>query len=145
MLVKDWGKTTWILFHSLSYNLIDDSHAIILFREIVNLCKYLPCPICTKHATSYLKNKKITNKNDLILVLFHFHNDVNKNLKKKIFTIEEHDNLYKTTKICKVINYFNNVFRGSRGVSIHNLNVRKNKIAFLKYLQSNINKFSNLY
>ena len=143
MLAKDWGKTTWILFHSLSYNLIHDSDAIILFREIVNVCKCLPCPICTKHATNYLKNKKVTNKNDLILLLFHFHNDVNKKLKKKKLTIEEHDNLYKTTKIYNILNYFNNVFRGSRGVSIHNLNVRKKKMAFIKYLHSNNSKFTN--
>tara|TARA_Y100000389_G_scaffold205088_1_gene262952 strand:+ start:5287 stop:5721 length:435 start_codon:yes stop_codon:yes gene_type:complete len=144
MLSKEWGKTTWTLFHSLSYNLIDDSHANILFREIQSLCNVLPCPICSKHASNYLKNKKVNNKTELILLLFNFHNEVNKKLKKDIFTIDQHNNLYKLSKLNIILSHFNNVFRGSKGVSIHNLNVRSKKTNFLKYIKSNVNKFTNI-
>ena len=83
---KEWGNAYWDLFHTVSYKLNNDRKATELYNYFITLCSILPCPICREHALKYLskiKKNSINNRERLIDLFFNFHNDVNKNLKKK--------------------------------------------------------------
>ena len=54
-------------------------------------CNCLPCPECTQHAIHFLtrvNGNTVKTKEDLILMLFDFHNSVNRRLGKAQFTKE---------------------------------------------------------
>ena len=106
-----WGNATWYLFHTLSYKLKYDNEKNVkkLYKLFENICHNLPCPICSEHAVNLLKKinyNNLVNKNNLILVMFHLHNKVNEKLNKKIFTIEEHNELYSKANVSNIINFF---------------------------------------
>ena len=55
------------------------------FNIIRQICYNLPCPECRKHASNYINKislHSVKTKEDLIFVLFTFHNDVNRRLGK---------------------------------------------------------------
>ena len=79
-----WGKPIWFFIHTLCEKVKEDSFNSIK-NELIDIfkmiCMNLPCPTCSQHATTYLKNmdiNKIICKEDLKVIFFHFHNEVNK-------------------------------------------------------------------
>ncbi len=78
-----WGAPTWTFLHTLVEQFKDSSfHAMRqeLFRIIFTICTNLPCPICSKHAQEYLGKiniNSIQTKQDMIHMMFVFHNEVN--------------------------------------------------------------------
>lgn len=96
-----WSHPTWKLFHILTANMIEESfdekcknECIELFTQI---CNAIPCIFCRVHASEYMKtiNKdEIKTARELELFFCKFHNEVNKNTKKEIFT-EERLEMYK--------------------------------------------------
>ena len=110
-----WGNTVWYLYHSIAEQIKEDEfsnnkNSII---EIIKLvCNVLPCPDCSKHATDILKNinfTNMTNKEELKIFLFNFHNDVNKRLNKPQFN-KDNLNMYKKANFRIIVNNFNNIF-----------------------------------
>lgn len=106
-----WGPTIWYLIHSVAYGIEDDKyfleHKEYYLKFYNSLKKLIPCPICRKHFHKIMKNKdinKCNNKTELIYWTIQIHNKVNKNLKKKQFSIEESDNKYKEIKLKTIIN-----------------------------------------
>ena len=79
-----WGPPIWALFHTLSQRIKEDKYPEIgpqLFGHISRICRYLPCPDCSEHATKFLSKINPTNlktKNDLITTFYILHNMVNK-------------------------------------------------------------------
>ena len=79
-----WGAPTWTFLHTLVEQFKDTSFRTMrqdLFRIIFTICTNLPCPICSKHAQEYLSKiniNSIQTKQDMIHMLFVFHNEVNK-------------------------------------------------------------------
>ena len=78
-MAKTWGTPTWYFFHSLAENVDKDfykNNSETIKKYIINICSNLPCHECTKHAKSYLnkhlKNRRITNKEELKKFLFEF-------------------------------------------------------------------------
>ena len=107
-----WGPCTWYLFHTLAHK-IKDEHFDEMKRPILDnifkICESLPCPDCTKHATSKLKTLNtnvIKSKDDLKRILMEFHNFVNARKGKKIFTVEDLNSKYHLAKTNIVIKYF---------------------------------------
>lgn len=94
-MVKEWAPVTWILFHTIAEkcNAVNyQKNKGILLEIIKNLCAKLPCPECRYHATRYMSRKTIAHiptKNDFIKLLFNFHNEVNRNLKKPIYEFKD--------------------------------------------------------
>jgi hypothetical protein len=78
-----WGEPTWFLFHTFAQKVKVSMFPKIkneLLSMIYKICNNLPCPDCTNHATSYLQGINfgaIQTKNDLIEMLWRFHNVVN--------------------------------------------------------------------
>ena len=92
MSKKEWGNITWILFHSIAECIQEDNFQLVkqpIIELITIICSNLPCPDCSQHATSLLKQSLIQNiscKLHLKEFLRQFHNKVNIRLNKPIFT-----------------------------------------------------------
>lgn len=101
MVSKDvWGRTTWKLFHHMVNELKEERTDLIqpILTIIRNICRNLPCPECSEHATLLLNRlnlSSIKTKRDLVKCIHELHNKVNTRLQKRELTLEEHDLLYK--------------------------------------------------
>jgi len=81
--ITRWATPTWIFFHTFAAKInttfFEQNRAQCL-QIIKMICECLPCPDCTIHATRFMKRVNTNNvktKNDLIDMLFAFHNEVN--------------------------------------------------------------------
>ena len=57
MSPEAWGPPTWTLFHTLAEKIHEDTYPILgpqLFYHIKNICRNLPCPECSQHASTFL-------------------------------------------------------------------------------------------
>ena len=83
-----WGEPTWFLLHTLSVKVKESEFKNIrveLLNQIYAICTNLPCPDCANHAKNYLDGinfNTIQTKEDLKMLLYTFHNNVNKRLNK---------------------------------------------------------------
>ena len=90
-----WGQPTWFLFHTLAEKVKEEHFDKIktdLFSFIKQICNNLPCPYCAHHATKYINGVNfdaILNKEQLKVMLFNFHNEVN--IRKKYDTYDYSD------------------------------------------------------
>lgn len=94
MTIREWGPVTWCLFHTLAECIddkSDESRALIpeLVKFCVEICRSLPCPDCTIHASTYWRNhlarNKIRSGAELRTMLCDFHNFVNARKNKAEF------------------------------------------------------------
>jgi hypothetical protein len=78
-----WGKPIWTFFHVTAQKMKSEYFTAIIkdyFNYIVLICSVLPCPVCSDHASQYMRSININNiktKDDLINMFFTFHNVVN--------------------------------------------------------------------
>jgi hypothetical protein len=102
---ESWGNNIWYLFHSLAHKLKEDkfesqkNNIIFIIKTISNT---LPCPDCSKDATSMLNKidfNTIRNKTDLKMFFFNFHNAINAKLNKPQFNYENLDSKYSNANI----------------------------------------------
>lgn len=98
-----WGPPTWIFLHTLAEKIDEVFYSKYhkeTNRHILNICNFLPCPECSKHASVYLKKyliNKIKKKEDLKKLLLKFHNSVNSRKNKpqhSDLTIYKKNNLF---------------------------------------------------
>jgi len=107
-----WGPPIWFLFHTLAHKVKDDSFPIIregLLKNIYSICSNLPCPVCTNHAMEYLNKinfNNIRSKDELIKMLYVFHNEVNKRKKMDLFPYSDVYDKYKTAVTKNIVQYF---------------------------------------
>jgi hypothetical protein len=107
-----WGPPIWFLFHTLAEKVKEDLFLNIktdLLNNIYSIATHLPCPICSTHATEYFNRinfNSIQTKTDLKLMLFQFHNDVNKRKGYSIFSVDELNDKYKNAVTVKIIQNF---------------------------------------
>lgn len=91
MTPEVWGPPIWTLFHCLAEKIKEENFAELgpqIYNFIVQICKTLPCPDCSAHASQFLNkinSSKITSKDILRSVLFTFHANVNTRKKKPQF------------------------------------------------------------
>ena len=111
-----WGPIIWNFIHVLSFKIRENSfneqrnNIISILRMVFSS---LPCPYCSEHAKTLLKNsniKYIVDKESLIDFLFSFHNNVNKRLRKKIFIRDKMVETYKSKSFTSAINDFAYVY-----------------------------------
>ena len=73
-----WGPPIWRLFHTMAAQLNDEKLIPETIGHIKSICRYLPCPDCSQHATDFWSRvKSPRNKQEFIDVLYNFHNHVN--------------------------------------------------------------------
>lgn len=106
-----WGPAVWSLFHTLSEKINEHSYNSIyqqLFLQFQKICRFLPCPECSRDATIFLGKIKIGNlktKHDFKNLFYLFHNYVNAKKRKTLFNYSD-INIYKNYRIGQVINRF---------------------------------------
>ena len=106
-----WGPAIWTLFHTLAERVTEEAYPHVstqLFKMIMRICKYLPCPECSMDATTFLAKIKISElktKTDFKNAFYLFHNYVNAKKRKKMF---KYSNMYVYSKyrIIDVVNNF---------------------------------------
>ena len=91
-----WGKPVWTFFHVMSQK-IKPEYFNLVIKDFLNfvlmICSALPCPICSAHASEYLRAinfNNIRSKEDLINLFFVFHNVVNQ---RKSYAVLQRDNI----------------------------------------------------
>jgi hypothetical protein len=78
-----WGRPIWTFFHVTAEKIKPEYFGIVIrdyLNYIVLICNILPCPICSQHASEYMRSVNLNNiktKDDLINLFFNFHNVVN--------------------------------------------------------------------
>lgn len=143
-LISEWGPIIWKFFHTIIESVKDDSFQAVykeLFQYIKSICNVLPCPHCSNHAKEYLKNVKdvnINTKNSFKMLIYNFHNDVNKRNKKELFKIEELD-IYKQYSLINCYNNFLKLFLKKGNLTQINQSFQRKIILqkFYKWLQTN--------
>jgi hypothetical protein len=87
-----WAPPTWIFFHTFAAKVnkqFFEANRNQCLSIIKMACSCLPCPECTRHASHFLATANettIKTKEELIEMLFVFHNTVNRRLGKSQFT-----------------------------------------------------------
>jgi hypothetical protein len=116
-----WGEPTWFLFHTLAEKIKPEYYQEI-HKELLNLiytvCSNLPCPTCAKHATQYLNAinfNTLSTKESLKMMLFRFHNEVNKRKGFVEFPIEQLSVKYSAANTVNIIHNFMPHFEDKSG------------------------------
>lgn len=111
-----WGPQTWVFFHTMAEKIKDECYEEIgpqLFMQIKSICRFLPCPECSQHATAFLSKvppSTITTKEDFKQMLWFFHNVVNKKISKHLYEnriLENYKNLNTLKAYCDFIKVYN--------------------------------------
>ena len=107
-----WSQPSWLLIHTYAfYNedarrkrrpSIHFSHFKSLFESISHT---MPCALCRKHFSAYLKKFPITKATNIFKYTVDLHNDVNRQLNKPVLSLKEAYN-----KILNYIYKFDNRF-----------------------------------
>jgi hypothetical protein len=110
MTPKIWGPPVWIFLHTFSVNISEYGYSKIgtqFYSYLTRICRQLPCPDCSEHATKFISNVKpgmLKTKYDMANMLCYFHNVVNSRKKLPIFN---NSNLSMYEKV-SIISAFNN-------------------------------------
>lgn len=111
-----WGKHVWLFLHGISQKVKPEYfHSIKgeLIYYIKLVCANLPCPDCSNHATQYLNKldvNKIVTREDLVLYMYTFHNDVNIKKGYPLFKIQELE-VYKKSNLKNMYQNFTYYFK----------------------------------
>lgn len=143
-----WGPSTWIFMHTLAAKIKETSFPVIgpgLILVLIQICNNLPCPECAQHAKQFwskVKTANIKTKDDLINLLFVFHNMVNKRKQLPPF---KHENLpyYKTRNVVQTYNSFSRNFNTRGNMSLINESFRRNMMlsSLRIWLMTNLSHF----
>jgi hypothetical protein len=111
-----WGEPTWFFFHTVAEKIKDDMFPSVrtdIIEHIKVICNNLPCPKCSEHATEYMKKVNINSirtKSDLQLMLFQFHNVVNKKKRLDEFPLSQLKEKYSNANLVNIVYNFMNYF-----------------------------------
>ena len=148
MSPSQWGPPTWLFIHTLAEKVKEDSYSVIggqIIANIIQICMNLPCPDCADHSKVFWSKVKISNiktKQDLINVLFVFHNTVNK---RKQLVPFKYDDLqyYKSKNLIYTFNIFSANFNTKGNMKLIAESFHRGRLLiFLKnWLVGNIKHF----
>jgi len=149
MSPNKWGPPIWYFFHSLSYNIMEDQFNTVgknILPIIKQICRSLPCQICSNHATIFLNKvnpNQINSKHDLINIIYIFHNYVNKTKNKPIFNVSDLS-MYQNSNIVDAYNNFVNAYqtRGNMKLMAESFS-RSNTLKIVKqFITGNAHSFT---
>jgi hypothetical protein len=143
---KNWGKTYWDVFHTLSVKLKSDEKAGELFNILKQLSSLLPCPICSADSIIFFSkyNSNIINtRNKLIDLCFIFHNNVNVKLQKAVYLKENVIPTYNNNSTGNIINKFMNMFvkYSKQKLNINTMSIIFFNKQFITFINNNKHHF----
>jgi hypothetical protein len=106
-----WGRPIWTFFHVMAQKVKPEYFNLVIrdfLKNIMLVCGTLPCPICSTHASEYMRSINMNNirtKDDLINLFFNFHNVVNQ---RKGYAVLQKDQIpkYETANTIAAIKSF---------------------------------------
>ena len=148
MKPEQWGPPVWRFFHTLAEKIKDPAFPIIgkhLFGYIHRIAGYLPCPDCSKHAKLFLAKINISDlktKQDLINIMYIFHNAVNKRKSKQMFHVEQLPR-YKNNSLLNSYNHFISVYHTKGNMTLLTETFQRDLLVkeFKKWLAEHIHYF----
>jgi hypothetical protein len=149
MSPNKWGPHIWRFFHSLSCNVKEEQFNTVgrnILPVIKQICRTLPCQICSNHAMQFLNkinSNQINSKNDLINIIYIFHNYVNKTKNKPMFNVSDL-NMYQNSNIVDAYNNFVTAYqtRGNMKLMADSFS-RSNTLKLVKqFITNNANAFT---
>ena len=151
IMSKIWSNPTWAFFHTFAEK-VDESfynrNRDICLQIIKTICNILPCPICRVHATNYMKKIKIQQlrtKNDFRMMLFKFHNQVNRRLRKPSFNAKDLGK-YKVYAIKNSINLMHyELQRFQKGSGLFAINLTRPDLTMLDNIKTSIHKYERFF
>ena len=118
-----WGPPIWLFIHSLASKLKDEMYVYVgpqLFIMIRRITAYLPCPDCSHHAIQFLSGinpETIKTKQELVRVLYLFHNSVNVRKNKSLYNFSEL-NKYENVNLQNAYNNFRKVYHNRGNMNL---------------------------
>jgi hypothetical protein len=145
-----WGPPIWLFIHSLVFKLKDEMYVYVgiqLFNMIKRITSYLPCPECSQHAVNFLSGintNTIKTKDELIRVLYLFHNSVNVRKNKPLYNFSDL-NKYESVNLQQAYNNFRKVYHNRGNMNLLAESFQRDLILKdLKiWLSHHSNKFDN--
>ena len=110
-----WGKPIWTFFHVMAEKMKPEYFNLVIqefMKYILLVCGTLPCPVCSNHASEYMRAINLNNirsKDDLINLFYNFHNVVNQRKGYAVLQKEQIPN-YKTANTVAAIQEFIRAF-----------------------------------
>lgn len=145
-----WGRPIWTFFHVSAHKMKPEYFNLIIkeyLNFIVLVCNTLPCPVCSSHASDYLRSINLNNiktKDDLINLFFTFHNSVNLRKGVQVLSREEAPS-YENANTIIAIKMFVNAFEDkSRSVKLMADDLVRMRIVekFKNWINANIQYFN---
>ena len=148
MSPSQWGIPTWIFMHTLVAKIKEEHFPVIgpqVISHLIQICMFLPCPECSDHAKQFWANvntKNIQTKQDLVNLLFVFHNSVNKRRKVRPFRYVDLQ-YYDTLKIIETFNNFVRNFNTNGNMKLINESFHRGRLLQIlrAWLMGNLYKF----
>tara|TARA_Y100000389_G_scaffold201229_1_gene243382 strand:- start:3772 stop:4398 length:627 start_codon:yes stop_codon:yes gene_type:complete len=145
-----WGEPVWFLLHTLVEKVNESTFPHIrssFIQFIIRICGNLPCPECANHATQYMQGinfQAITTKMQLKVLLWEFHNTVNRKKGFAIYPFEKMD-IYERANVNNIVNNFIHHFEKktySMRLGTHNFHRGMAITNVRKWLSTNMKYFS---
>jgi hypothetical protein len=144
-----WGPPIWTFLHALAEKVNENRYIEIapqLFFFIRKICRYLPCPDCSQHASQFFSRvnfASLKTKDDFKNILFMLHNAVNRRKFKPYFPHASLTEAYSNKKIVPVYNDFIRVFHTRGNMRLLAESFQRNMIVrdLKKWLTTNIAAF----
>jgi hypothetical protein len=139
-----WGRPVWTFFHVTAEKIKPEYFNLVVkeyLQFILLICGTLPCPICSNHASEYMRAINLNNirsKDDLIHLFFNFHNVVNQ---RKGYPVLQKEQIpkYETANTIVVIKDFMRAYEDkSRSVKLMADDLARSRIS--SQLKNWINK-----
>ena len=144
-----WGRPIWTFFHVMA-NKIKPEYFNLVIKPYLNfvllICGTLPCPICSTHASEYMRAINLNNirsKDDLMDLFYSFHNVVNQ---RKGYPILQKDQIpkYETANTIVAIKDFMRAYEDkSRSIKLMADDLARSRIAtqLKNWINANIQYF----
>ncbi len=107
-----WGKHIWTYFHTIAQK-VKPEYFDVVKKDIISftlkICNTLPCPICSQHASEYMRSinfNNIRSKEDLIQLYYVFHNTVNARKNYEFFKPDQLSMYQYANTVAVVKNFF---------------------------------------
>ena len=144
-----WGRPIWTFFHVMAQKVKPEYFNLVIqdfLKYILLVCATLPCPICSTHASEYMRSINMNNirtKDDLINLFFNFHNVVNQ---RKGYAVLQKDQIpkYETANTIAAIKSFVHAFEDkSRSIKLMADDIARARISsqFKFWINGNIQYF----
>lgn len=144
-----WGRPIWTFFHVMAQKVKPEYFNLVIqgfLKNILLVCATLPCPICSTHASEYMRSINMNNirtKDDLINLFYNFHNVVNQ---RKGYAVLQKDQIpkYETANTIAAIKSFVHAFEDkSRSIKLMADDLSRARISsqFKSWINGNIQYF----